>query len=73
MKTFGDNKSAVESIDRMNEHLKENGLKLENLTYRVGRTLQFDPQAEKFVGDEQANTLLTRNYRAPFAIPGPVA
>jgi predicted dehydrogenase len=73
MKAFGDNKAAVESIERMNEHLKGNGLKLEDLTYRVGRMLRFDPQAEKFVGDEQANTLLTRNYRAPFAIPGPVA
>jgi predicted dehydrogenase len=72
-KAFADNKAAVESIERMNEHLKNNGLKLEELTYRVGRLLRFDPKSEKFIGDEEANSLLTRNYRAPFAIPGSVA
>jgi predicted dehydrogenase len=72
-KAFGDNKAAVESIERMNEHLKQNGLKIEELTYRVGRTLKFDPSAEKFVGDSEADALLTRNYRAPFAVPDKVA
>ena len=57
----------------MNVHLKGNGLKLEEQTDRVGRMLRFDPQSEKFIGDDEANSLLTRNYRAPFAIPGTVA
>jgi hypothetical protein len=31
--------------------------------------LQFDPKAEKFVNDAEANKLLTRNYRAPYIVP----
>jgi predicted dehydrogenase len=72
-KAFGDNKAAVESIERMNDHLKDNGLPIEQLTYRVGRTLNFDPSAEKFVDDSEANSMLTRNYRAPFTVPEKVA
>ena len=53
----------------MNDHLKDNGLKIEELTYRVGRTLNFDPAGERFVDDSEANSMLTRNYRAPFVVP----
>ena len=41
---------------------------LANIAYRVGRTLEFDPAAEKIVGDTEASSLLTRNYREPFVI-----
>ncbi len=68
-KAFGDNKAAAETLERMNDHLKDNGLKIEELTYRVGRTLKFDPAGEKFVDDSEANSMLTRKYRAPFVVP----
>ncbi|WP_080239828.1 Gfo/Idh/MocA family protein [Spirosoma rigui] len=42
---------------------------LGNIAYRLGRTLTFDPQKEVFVGDKQANAMLTRKYRAPYLIP----
>ena len=42
---------------------------LGNIAYRLGRKLDFDPQAESFPGDPEANRLLTRNYRAPFGLP----
>ncbi|NLX23936.1 MAG: Gfo/Idh/MocA family oxidoreductase [Phycisphaerae bacterium] len=42
---------------------------LANIAYRVGRTLSFDPQAERFVSDPEADALLTRDYRAPFVVP----
>lgn len=42
---------------------------LGNISYRLGRQLKFDPSAERFVGDEQANGMLTRDYRAPFVVP----
>jgi predicted dehydrogenase len=71
-KAFGDNRAAAEAIERMNEHLKDNGLNIEQLTYRVGRMLKFDPSAEKFVDDSEANSMLTRNYRAPFTVPDKV-
>jgi predicted dehydrogenase len=42
---------------------------LGNIACRVGRTLEFDPVTMKFKNDPEANTLLTRNYRAPFVVP----
>ena len=36
---------------------------LGNIATRLGRTLQFDPDAEKFIGDADANKLVTRDYR----------
>jgi len=40
-----------------------------NISYRLGRQLTFDPVTERFVGDEQANAMVTRQYRAPFVVP----
>jgi predicted dehydrogenase len=69
-KAFGDNKDAYETLARMEEHLSEgNGLKLDGLKYRLGRKLTVDAGNEKITGDAQANQLLTRNYRKPFAVP----
>jgi predicted dehydrogenase len=42
---------------------------LANISYRVGRTLQWDAKTMTCVGDEEANRLLTREYRAPFVVP----
>jgi predicted dehydrogenase len=42
---------------------------LANIAYRAGRKLKFDGKSEKFVGDAEADKLLTRTYRAPFAVP----
>ena len=42
---------------------------LSNIAYRTGRTLAFDPAAERFVGDSEADALLTRPAREPFAVP----
>jgi hypothetical protein len=42
---------------------------LGNISYRLGRQLEFDPASERFVSDEEANRMLARNYRAPFAVP----
>jgi len=71
-KPFGDNQEANESFERMQDHLKDNALKLEETTYRVGRMLKFDPKREKFVGDAEADALLTRPQRPPFVVPDKV-
>jgi len=45
---------------------------LANTSYRVGRSLKFDPESERVVDDEEANRLLygqDRGYREPFVIP----
>ena len=42
---------------------------LANISYRVGRTLQFDAASYSCVGDEEANKLFRREYRTPFVVP----
>jgi len=42
---------------------------LANISYRLGRTVIFDGKKEKFVSDGQADKMLTRNYRRPYAVP----
>ncbi|MEK7794021.1 MAG: gfo/Idh/MocA family oxidoreductase, partial [Candidatus Hydrogenedentota bacterium] len=42
---------------------------LANTAYRLGRALTFDPKAERFTGDDEANAFLKRNYRKDFEVP----
>jgi Oxidoreductase family, C-terminal alpha/beta domain len=45
---------------------------LANASYRLGRTLRFNPDTGRVIGDEEADNLLrdgNRGYRAPFAVP----
>ncbi len=42
---------------------------LANISYRVGRSIQFDSEKMQIVGDAEANRLLTRNYRKGFEVP----
>ena len=41
---------------------------LANISYRVGRKLTWDDAGTKFVGDSQADALLTRDYRKPYTL-----
>jgi predicted dehydrogenase len=41
---------------------------LANASYRLGRTLNFDPATELVIGDEEANRLLRGTYREPFVV-----
>ena len=62
-KAFGDDKAAYESFESMKQHLVDAAkLELAGATYRLGRSLQFDAADERFVGDDDANQLLTRPY-----------
>jgi predicted dehydrogenase len=42
---------------------------LGNISYRLGRVLEFDPVGEEFVHDAEANAMLTRKYREPYVVP----
>jgi predicted dehydrogenase len=42
---------------------------LANISYRLGRSIVFDPKTETFGSDQEANQLLTREYRKPFVVP----
>jgi predicted dehydrogenase len=39
------------------------------LSAKLKRSLEFDPATERFVGDDEANRHLGRDYRAPFVVP----
>jgi hypothetical protein len=42
---------------------------LANTSYRLGRSLKFDPETEMVIGDDEANKMLRGTYRAPYVIP----
>jgi predicted dehydrogenase len=44
---------------------------LANLSMQLGRTLTWDPVKGRVVGDDEANRLLRRTYRAPWVHPEP--
>ena len=43
---------------------------LGNLSYRLGRSIRFDPETERIVGDKEAQRLSQPKYRAPWKFPG---
>ena len=44
---------------------------LANLSMQLGRTLTWDHASGRVVGDDEANRLLRRPYRAPWVHPEP--
>jgi predicted dehydrogenase len=42
---------------------------LANISYRLGRSINFDPLSYTCPGDSQATRMFTRDYRAPFVVP----
>jgi len=50
-------------------HMSATLCHLANISFRTGRKLVFNPETEKFVGDEEANRMLTRKYREPYVLP----
>ena len=50
----------------------EMGMAVVNVSYRLGRTLNFDPEKQEVTGDHEANVLLRdgdRGYRKGFQVP----
>lgn len=45
---------------------------LGNIAYRVGESLEFNGEFEKFIDNQEANMLLTRKYRYPYIVPDEV-
>ena len=50
-------------------HLSTSLCHLANISYRVGRSLKFNGEQEKFGNDREADALLTREYRKPYVVP----
>lgn len=66
VKSLDDNAATLE---RTVEHLEANGVDLDKTPLALGPTLQFDPEAEKFTNNDEANEMLTREYRKGFEVP----
>jgi predicted dehydrogenase len=79
--THGDNHFAnfIEAVrtrkrETLNAEIEEGAastvlVHLANISYRVGRTLNFDAKTMTCIGDAKANELLTRNYRKGYVVP----
>jgi predicted dehydrogenase len=52
---------------RYGHRLTKLGL-LANISYRVGRRIQWDDQRERIVGDGTANRMLSRRFRKPYTL-----
>ncbi len=55
--------------DVLEGHFSAVCMHLANISYRVGRTVNFDPKTETIVGDPEASKLMKRVYRKGFEIP----
>lgn len=70
VEAFGKDRLAEEAFDDLKRHLVDvAGLKLTDAIYRLGPTLRFDAQAERFLDNAAADQMLTHPYRSPFAVP----
>ena len=59
------------TADAETAHLSTSLCHLANIGVRVGRSIRFDPAAERIPGDDEADALLARTYRkGHWAIPG---
>lgn len=68
----GDDPVALDAFNRMEEHLKANGVSLDGLEFQLGRRLVVDSEHETIADDHSAAVLMTRPYRPPFVVPDSV-
>lgn len=54
--------------DVESQHRSVSACHLGNISIRLGRKLTWDSAKEKFVGDDQANAMLSRQQRAPYTL-----
>ena len=65
-------KSMMETFDRMAEHLAANNIDISIDKLTLGVPLKMDPMSERFINNDKANAMLTRNYRKPYVVPDKV-
>jgi predicted dehydrogenase len=69
---FNGDKDGNATFERMQTHLEENKLVLKGLNFRMGKKLALDPKTETFIGNKEADLMLTREYRKGFEVPAKV-
>jgi len=62
-------RDAVNTFNRMAEHLGKNNVDLNKTKATLGRFLKMDVAQEKFIDSSDADAMLTREYRKPFVVP----
>ena len=64
-------KELSDSFERLQSHLTANRIDLNEHPLTLGPMLEMDPRRERFVGTfaDEANRLVSRDYRAPFVVP----
>ena len=68
-----ENEHVAASLLAIQENLKGAlGMDLSKHTWQVGPKLTFDPQAERFINNADADAMLTRKPRPPYAVPDEV-
>ena len=60
---------ALDTFERFKEHLAVNEVDISKIKLTLGMPLKMNPKTEGFIDNEQANAMLKRVYRAPFAVP----
>jgi hypothetical protein len=68
-RVFEENEAALETLQRFEQHLAENGVDTQHTYYRMGPKLTIDAKRESFKHNKDANALLFREYRQPFVVP----
>lgn len=69
MKSIKTAENVTATMERFLSHLTDNKVNVAGDVVRTGNFLPFDAKSEKFVGNDEANAMLTRDYRAPFIVP----
>ncbi|WP_146392767.1 Gfo/Idh/MocA family protein [Allorhodopirellula solitaria] len=59
------------TLERTLQHLRDNGVDPSTDQLSLGPVLKFDPKTERYIGNDAANEMLTRNFREDFSVPAP--
>ncbi len=68
IKSLDDN---VATLERIVEKTEAYGVDLKRTPFSIGPLLKMDPETETFIANDEANAMLTRDYRKPFIVPKP--
>lgn len=69
LRAIGDRSRPVADIEE--GHISTASCIMANMAMKLGRTLEWDSQNHRIIGDEAANRLLKREYRKPWVHPKP--
>jgi hypothetical protein len=69
LQSLPNSESALEAFERTRKHLGENGVDPQESRLTLGALLRMNSTQEMFIENPDANALLVREYRKPFALP----